>query len=173
MRGLPGLPPRLPAGVADALGVRPGEKVIAWGAGPGADVTQAAFVVATTRALYTQATGERVPWHRVSKAAWDEPILDLVLLDDGGQPSRPLRIRLDDAKDLPPAVHDRVTDSVLISDRVELGAGAGALLVARRDSDDGSIRWAVVFDAGLDPADPQLRAAVDEALGRLRESLGI
>ncbi|MBK9740539.1 MAG: hypothetical protein IPO93_13745 [Actinobacteria bacterium] len=82
-------------------------------------------------------------------------------------------MRVDQARDLPAAVRDRVTASVVISDRVALGEGAKALLVARRGSDDGEIRWSVVFDAGLDPRDPTLRAAADEALAQLRDSLGI
>ena len=86
---------------------------------------------------------------------------------------RQVRLRLDDARDLPPAVHDRVTASVVVSERVDLGGGAMALMVARRASDDDDIRWSVVFDTGLDPEDPALRRAASEALGRLRNALGI
>lgn len=173
MRIMPRLTGRLPAAAAGALGIRPGERVVAWGAGPGADVTQAQFTAATDRALYVQATGDRIPWDRVSKAIWDEPLLDLVLLDDDDRPSRLVRVRIDDAKDLPAAVHDRVTASVVISERVQVRHGASALFVARRGSDDDEIRWSVVFDGGLDTTDPELRTAADEALLRLRESLGI
>ena len=173
IRRLPGLPARLPAHVPVELGVRPGEKVIAWGCGPGPEVSEAVYAVATSRALYIAAGPERLPWSSISKASWDEPMLDVVVLDDGGRPSRLVRLRLDDAKDLPAAVYDRVTDSVLVSERVDLGDGRFALMAARRGSDDGEIRWAVVFDAGLDPGDPALRARADLALGQLRESLGI
>ncbi len=69
-------------------------------------------------------------------------------------------------------MHDRVTASVLISERVDLGNGAGALMVARR-SDDDEVRWTIVFDSGLDASDPALREAADAALARLREALGI
>ena len=173
MRILPKFTGRLPGTVIGMLGIRPGEMVVAWGAGPGADVTQAHFTAATDRALYVQSIGERIPWDRISKATWDDPVLDLVVLDDGGRPARLVRVRVDDSHDLPAAVHDRVTASVVVSERVELRPGAGALLVARRGSDDDVIRWSVVFDGGLDPSDPQLRAAADEALGGLRDALGI
>lgn len=153
--------PRLPGGVADSLGVRPGEKVVAWGVG--AD----AYTIATTKALY--ANGDRIPWHRVSKATWGEPELVVVLLDGGPT----LRILLEDARDLPPAVRDRVTDSVIASEHVELDGEAGARMVARRDSDDGSVQWSVIFDSGLDPNDPRLREAADVALDRLRSALGV
>lgn len=163
----------MPSGVAVSLGVRSREKVVAWATSGVADSGTPAYAVATTHALYVQSLDERVAWHRVSKATWEEPVLTVVLLDEGREPGRVLRIRLDDARDLPPAVYDRVSDSVQISERVNLRGEAGARLVARRDSEDGSIRWSVVFDAGLDPADPDLRTSVDEALGRLRDSLGI
>lgn len=173
MRGLPSFGPRLPSDVAERLGVRRGEKVVAWGCGPGADVTQATYVLATDRALYVEVGHERFPWSSISKASWDEPMFDVVVLDDAGRPSRLLHLRVDDARDLPPAVHDRVTASVVVTERVDLGDGAKALLVARRGSDDGEIRWSVVFDAGLDSRDPALRASADAALAQLRGSLGI
>lgn len=172
-KGIPrGLPPRLPAGVADGVGMRPGEKVVAWGSTAHADGPPT-YLLCTDRALYLQAAGERVPWHRISKATWDDPILELRILDDTGRSARALRLRVDQALDLPPAVHDRVTDSVVVTERVDLGEGQSALMSARRDSDDGQIRWSVVFEAGLDARDPGLRARAEEALARLRSSLGI
>ena len=173
MRVLPKFPPRLPASAHERLRIRPKEKVVAWGAGPGADVTVASYVAATDRALYVEASGERITWDRISKASWDEPLLELVLLDDSGRPGGLRQLRIDDAKDLPPAVHDRVVDSVMVSEHVDLAGGAGAQLVARRGSDDGEVHWSVVFDAGLDPRDPRLRQAADAALAEFRSALGI
>lgn len=170
MRIMPRLGGRLPGTVVAMLGIPPGEKIVAWGAGAGPDPTQSMVAVATDRALYVQQAGERLPWETIAKAAWDEPVLELTVADGG--PARLLRVRLEDSKDLPAAVHDRVTASVVVSERLDLGGGAKATAVARRDGDDG-IRWTVVFDAGLDPSDPVLRAAADEELTRLRDSLGI
>ncbi len=172
-RIIPKLGGRLPGTAIAMLGILPGEKVVAWAAGPGADVTQAHFAAATDRALYLQATGERLPWDRITKAMWDEPLLELVVVDEAGQGARLVRVRVDDARDLPAAVHDRVTASVLVSERLDLGEGRGALAVARRSSDADEVRWSVRFDSGLDPADPDLRADADAALARLRDSLGI
>jgi len=173
MRIRPKFTDRLPGTAIAMLGIPAGERVVAWAAGAGADVTQSHFAAATDRALYLQATGERLAWDQISKANWDEPVLDLVVVDEAGRPSRLVQIRLDDSRDLPAAVHDRVTASVVISERVDLGDGAAALLVARRSSDGDDIRWTVVFDPGLDPSDPALRAAATEALTRLRDALGI
>jgi hypothetical protein len=173
MRFLPRLPDRLPGTVASMLGIRPGEKVVAWGSTPGADATQTLFTAATDRALYLQEIGERLPWDRISKATWEEPWLELVVVDEAGQPARLVRVGIDEARDLPAAVHDRVTASVVVSEHVDLGGGAGARLVARRGSDEDVIRWSIVFDSGLDHADPALRRAADLALADLRSALGI
>ena len=172
MRILPKLGGRLPGSVLAMLRIEPGEKVLAWGEASTADGTQSAVTAATDRALYVQATGERFAWERVLKATWEQPQLVLTVTDDPAAPPRIVTIELDEPRDLPAAVHDRVTASVVVSEHVDLGDGAGALMVARRGDDD-AIRWSVVFDAGLDPADPALRRAADDALARLRDSLGI
>lgn len=171
MRIMPKLTGRLPGAAIAMLGIEPGERVVAWGSSPGVDATQTLFAAATNRALYLQATGDRLPWESISKATWNEPVLELMVVVDGGQP-RLLRLTVEDARDLPAAVHDRVTASVLVSERVDLGNGAGALLVARRSEGD-EVRWTVVFDSGLDASDPELREAADAALARLRDALGI
>jgi hypothetical protein len=171
MRIMPKLGGRLPGTVVAMLGIPPGERIVAWGASGGSDPTQSLVAVATDRALYLQAEGERVPWEHITKAMWDEPVLELSVTD-GSAPARFVRIRLEDARDLPAAVHDRVTASVIVSERLVLGDGAKATAVARRGADD-DISWTVVFDAGLDPTDPALRSAADAELARLRDSLGI
>lgn len=158
---------RLPRGEAEALEVRPGEKVIGWAR------VSAGYAVATDRALYASDVGGRLPWHAISKAAWDPPILSLIVVDHEGVVVDRPSLDLEEPRDLPAAVHDRVTSSVVVSDRVDLGDGAVALIAARRDSDEGTIHWSVVFDAGLDPSDPALRLAADEAVARKRDSLGI
>ncbi len=173
MRIMPKLTSRLPGSVAALLHIEPGEKVIAWGSSPGDDPTQTVFTVATDHALYVQVLEERIPWDRITKATWDDPLLEVVAVDDGGRARPPARITIEAARDLPAAVHDRVTASVVVNERVDLGGGAKALLVARRGSDGDAVRWSVVFDAGVDAGDPAVRAAADEALARLRDSLGI
>jgi hypothetical protein len=168
MVSLPGRGSRLPAGVTTRMGIDPREKVVSWGSS--AAVAGETYVVATDRALYLNEPGERLAWDRITKATWDEPTLELVV---AGPPTRRLRLTVDQSRDLPAAVRDRVTASVVVSERLDLGGGQGATAVARRSSEDGSIRWNVVFDRGLDPSDPTLREAADIALANLRESLGI
>jgi hypothetical protein len=158
---MPSRPARLPADVAPRLGLPSSERVVAWGRG------------VIGRALYLEPPVRRIPWHRITKATWEEPLLSLAVLDDAGRAGRPFGVRITDARDVPAAVYDRVTASVVVSERADLDGGGSALLVARRGGDDGEITWSVVFDAGVDPSDPARRRSADAALRALRDALGI
>lgn len=162
-----------PRGLKSRLDVLPGERVVAWGSGLRTTGTEVAYVVATNRAVYLETSVERIPWDRISKAQWDVPMLELVVLDGAGQPNRLVSVRLDQPNGVPAAVHAQVMQSIIASERLDLGGGAGAVAVARRNLDTDSIWWSVVFDIGLDDADPVLRSRADEALATLRESLGV
>jgi hypothetical protein len=163
---------RLPSDVRRSLGLHRGERILAWAPGE-ADET---VVVATDRALHTRGWADdrhvptRLAWHAILRAAWEEPVLSVVPLSAAGAA---FHLELAAPGTLPAAVRDRVSASVLVQERVELSGGRGARAVARRDSDSGEVRWAVTFDAGLDPADPLLRAEADAALARLRSALGV
>lgn len=161
---------RLSKAAKAELGIAKAEKVLALGT---ESATSDLLVVATNRALYLQSTQERIRWDALSKAIWAEPVLTLTLIDDSGQVVGERIVELGRASDLPAAIHDRVTDSVIVSERADLGDGGAAMLVARRNSDADEIWWAVVFEAGLDPKDPELIARAAAELAQLRESLGI
>lgn len=126
-------------------------------------------VIATDAALHLPG-GDRIAWPGIARARWDDPILELLVAEDGAPP-RTVRVDLEAPGSLADAVRSLVTASVVVSERLDLGDGAGALAVARRSGD--GVRWTVAFDAGLDPADPGLRARADAALAALRASLGI
>jgi hypothetical protein len=157
---------RLPKEQAQVVGVRRGEKIIAWAMGA------SNAIVATDQALYLD-EATRLTWNQITKASWEEPFLDLVIEGTATSSSIPPRIRkqIDDARDLPRAVNAKVTESVVISERIELDTGVIAQFIARRDGD--AIGWSVVFEAGVDPQDPNLRASADRALTELRAALGI
>lgn len=157
--------------VLRALGVPAGARVIAAGTAFNTGDGPRLQVVATLVGLHVTGWDEPLRWDLIESAQWDEPVLDLVIIDSRG--SRLQQLRLDRAGDLPVAVRDRVTASVVTSERVEVLEGRCATFAARRRSDDGEIHWSVVFDAGLDPNDPDLRAAADAVLAELRQSLGI
>ena len=154
------------------VGIPDGERVIAWGIGDATD-SDNSYVVATDQALYEMRSESRIAWQNVIKGTWEQP--DFVIDFQGESGPRRLRIRLEDPRDLPAAVRDRVTDTVVISEYRDLTEDAGAHFVARRSPGGGldGIAWSVVFDAGLNPGDPTLRSKADEVLGELRSSLGI
>ena len=173
MRIMPKLTGRLPGAVIAMLGIGPGERVVAWGSGPGADATQTLFAAATDKALYLQATGDRLPWDRISKATWNEPVLELVVLD-GQRPAPAAAPAVEDARDLPAAVHDRVTASVVISERVDLrqrrgcaDGGARAVTTTTRSGGRSSSTA-----ASTPPIRPCARRPT-MPLARLRDALGI
>lgn len=163
---------KFPAGARASMGISERERVIAWGIGE-SDQQDGTFVVATDQALYDQRTGTRVGWQAVIKGTWEQPDLVIDFHADAGP--RRIRIRLNNPRDLPAAVRDRVTDTVVISEHRESADGVGAHFVARRSPGSGieDIRWTVVFDAGLDAGDPRLREWADDTLQELRASLGI
>lgn len=161
-----GPPAQVRRAVAD-LGV-PGERVIA----SATDVLGEAVGV-TTRALYLPNRSgdyDRLPFETISSASWTDPILELVLV---GQRGFRRLVRLEQPGEVPPVVRERVMASIAVSEHVDLGGGGGARVTARRVPGEDALSWNVVFDPGLDPADPQLRSRADAAIGQLRASLGL
>jgi hypothetical protein len=148
-----------------------GERVLAW-----AYAFRDAPVVASTVAVYLPdpddpAVLARLPYEQVASATWDEPVLDVVTV---GPRRRRFVVELDEPGMVPQIVRDRVTASIVVSEHVPLVGTLGARITARRPpTGDREITWNVVFDAGLDSADPRLRAAADAAIERLRESTGL
>jgi hypothetical protein len=142
--------------------------------GLAAGVTPAGeYVVATDRALYVPQRGGhvRVGYEDVQTAAWDDPVLELTLLS-GGSTSRQV-LRLQEPGEVPPTLRERVTASIVVTERVPLAGPLGARIIARRVPGENDVRWQVVFEQGLDPSDPGLRQRADEAIERLKESTGL
>lgn len=163
---------RLPQEVESIVeGLPPKEKLRAWATGPELLSGGPTVVVVTQSALYAPGLIDRIEWHQILKASWSEPILEIAI-SEGGK-TKPVRIRLDAAGSVPQLVNERVTASIIMQKHVELVGKNGASLVARRVPNSDDVAWEVVFDAGLDASDPQLREEVDQHLGWLRESVGI
>jgi hypothetical protein len=146
-----------------------GEHVIARGTEQlaGAEYALAATNVALRR------HNSSVRWDLIESAVWEEPQLHLVVRTDPGAGPERISMTLTDSRSLVETVRDRVTASVLTSQRRALPSGAVATFAARRRSDDGTIVWSVVFDGNPDLTDPVLRAEADAVLADLRGSLGI
>lgn len=173
-----GLLRRTPAEVREM--VPAGERVLAW-----ARVSPGGLAVATDTALYLPIDGAearrvgqaapvglRLAWDLIAKATFSEAAVLVV----EGRPEprardRAWRVVLEEPGALPTVVYERVTSSVVVSERVTLRGDLGARIVARRAGE--GLRWTVTFDTGLDAQDPALRAEADEALAELRATLGV
>ena len=162
---------KLDARVAELLGPFEAEQLLAWGV-----LVDGAVVACTDQAIHMPVHG-RSPWDLVIRAAWNDEFLDLVLQPAPGAPSKQVRLRFDEPGEVPGVVRERIEWTVLASQRVPLAHSDGrvgaAMLNARRSPESGDVRWAVVFDPGLDRADPGWRAAADAALAELRGQLGV
>jgi hypothetical protein len=148
---------RTPAEVREA--VVPPDRALTYAAGPDG------YVIATDRALYMG--GARLPWFQVDRAMWDEEGLTVVTTD-----GRSHRALLPEPGRIPEAVRERVTASIVVNQYAPLDARGGVLLVARKTDED-QLVWEFVFDPGLDPTDPGLRALAEQALEETRRSFGV
>lgn len=158
----PGAPPDLRRLVAH------GERVIAWAADRQGDP-----VVVSTLALYLPTpSGEhdRLPFERIASAVWADDALAVALVGTG---AKRYLVRLDDPGEVPPTVRERVTASIAFSEHVDLVRAGGARITARRVPGAQELTWNVLFDPGLDPGDPELRARAEAAITALRSSTGL
>lgn len=146
--------------VPDGVVLSRGERVLAIGG----------EAVATDAALHLGGTEEatRLPWERVEQATWQDGVL--IVREVGG---RRHSLRLEKPGSVPETVRERVTATVVVSQHVKLPGGGVRIVGRRPPRADGALRWAFVFDSGLDPADPGLRAQAEQALEEIRRQTGL
>jgi hypothetical protein len=116
------------------------------------------------------------PWEAVQRADWDQETSTLRVerVTDYGKPVERCSFVLSEPGSLLPLVRERVTASVVLERRVLVVGKRGLRVIGRRPpSGDGEVRWAFLFDAGVDPEDPVVRLAADQALQEAQESLGL
>ncbi|MFG1696278.1 hypothetical protein [Nonomuraea sp. NPDC049309] len=152
---------RLPADVRTSLKTERGERVLTFAAS--AD----GHVVATNLALHLS-DGTRVPYEEIDRASWDETGIHLTTT--GGARYHEL---IADPRLLPETVRERVNSTIVVNKHVSLPGRGGVRLVARRPPGGEVLGWTLVFDDGLDPDDPGLRAQAEQALEGLRRSMGV
>jgi len=150
---------RLPQDVRDALA---GERPLTY-----ARTADGGYAVATLVALHLPG-GVTLPWHQIDRAAWDEGGVTVFMTD--GVRHRAILSR---PGTLPEAIRERVTNSIVASRHVPLSERGGVRFVARRMPGSDTPQWQLVFDKGLDPEDPGLRALAEQALEEVRRSLGV
>lgn len=154
---------RLPGDVRDSLSLERGEHVLAH-----AVTRDGSYAVATGAALHLPGP-KRVPWERIEHAQWENGWLHV--REVGGAAEHHLRLAEPGA--LPGIVQERVTATIVFSHHDTLPGGGGVRIVGRRSTSGSELRWAFVFDAGLDPADPGLLAQAEQVLENLRRQTGL
>ena len=157
----------LPAAVRDALALERGERVLA-----AAPTRGGSYVTATVLALHvpTPSGGfTRIPWERVDHATWKDGWLHVKETSGGGEH----HVRLTDPGSVPETVRERVTATIAVTHQAALPGGGKVRIAGRRPAAGGDVRWTFVFDAGLDPSDPGLRAQAEQILEDLRRQTGL
>ncbi|MGI5168503.1 hypothetical protein ACQEU3_29560 [Spirillospora sp. CA-253888] len=158
---------RLPAPVRDALALDRAERVLAH-----APTRGGSHVVATSLALHlpTPEGGfARIPWERVDQASWKDGWLHVH--ETSGGPEH--HVRLTEAGSVPETVRERVTATIAVNHHAKLPGGGAVRIAGRRPPSGGEVRWSFVFEAGLDPEDPGLRAQAEQLLEDLRRQTGL
>jgi hypothetical protein len=158
---------RLPADVAAALPLEPGDRVLAWspltgGGAAAATVTGLRVLSPTGRTLARE-------WAQVRQAAWDGGSGTLAVTWVTGRQVTPLELTR--AGRLPEVVHERVRASLLLSRQVELPGGRTAWVALRRSA-GGALVSQVVPGPGARLDDPQAVEAVRRAESALWEEAG-
>jgi hypothetical protein len=118
----------------------------------------------------------RIPWEDVQAADWDAETSTLRVSEVGtwGE-QRPEHVfTVAEPGRLLELVRERVTASVVLQRHVPIRGRRGLRVVARRaPRGDRPISWIYEFDAGIDPDDPAVRRAAEEALAAARADVGL
>ena len=162
----------VPAQVRAQLDLAPGERVLA--AAADAD---GVWVVGTDRALHVGVgqPARKLAWEQIDRASWHDETerLEIVEVADFGMPQPRHELAVQDPRRLLDLVRERVTASVLLTRHVPVAGSRGLKVVARRSpTRQGEVLWSTWLGDGLDPADPEVRRAVNEGLAAARAELG-
>ena len=149
--------------------VAAGEKVLA-----GVVADDGTVAVGTRDAVYVG--DRRVPWETVERADWsqDDSTLTVVEVGSWGE-ERPVHpLVLDEPGRFLQLVRERVTASVVLQRHVPVRGRRGLFVIARRaPRGDQPLTWVYEFEEGVDPDDPEVRRAAEQALTRARDDVGL
>ncbi len=159
--------PRPPAEVRSALA---GERVLA------AAESGGRWIVGTRGALVIAEDDEivRLPWEQVQDAEWnrDESVLRVSGVGEYGRPRPSYVFSLGDPSLLLQLIRERVTASIVLQRGVVIEGQRGFKVIGRRSPAGGPVLWMHEYDAGVDPADPEVAVLAEEALAAARAEVG-
>jgi hypothetical protein len=152
-----------------AIAVAAGERVLAW-----TQATTGELLAGTREALYLD--GTRLAWEDVEAADWDRDTEQFRVAEVGHWGERRVehRFAIADPRRLLELVRERVTASILLVRHVPIDGRRGVRVIARRPpAGDRAPRWVYEYDEGIDPADPAVRIAAENALAAARGEVGL
>jgi hypothetical protein len=149
-----------------AVSLEPGERRLGW-----ALTATGEPVVATDLGLRLP-DGSRWAWPDVERVSWRRPVLLVVRVSESEGSGPRVQLELAQEESLADVVRSQVTASIAWSDHVRLSPHGGVRVVGRRRPGQDLLEWQLVFDAGTDPHDPQLRAQADDVVLRARRTIG-
>ena len=116
----------------------------------------------------------KIPWETVEDAAWDQEDARLRVTEIGqyGEPRPTHSFEVQDPALLLQLIRERVTASIVLQRRVPVRGKLGLTVIARRSPVGGPVAWMHAYDAGVDPADPEVVAVADQALEQARVEVG-
>lgn len=156
------------------VAVAPGERLLASAATPDGTV-----LAGTRDAFYLAVPGRevrRTPWEEVEAARWDRDTDTFHLSEVGswGQQRPSVKVHLEEPGRLLELVRERVTASVVLQRHVAVHGRRGLRVIARRaPSGERPVQWVYEYDEGIDPDDPEVRAAAEQALDAARLEVGL
>jgi hypothetical protein len=162
----------VPAEVIARADLPRGDKVLAH-----AQTADGTWLLGTRRFLVilpADGSTRRIPWEQVEDAAWDKESSRLTISEIGsyGEPRPAYSFEMDDPALLLQLVRERVTASIVLQRWVPVRGKQGLTVIGRRSPAGGPVTWMVAYDPGLEPADPEVAAVADAALGGARAEVG-
>jgi hypothetical protein len=131
-------------------------------------------LIAVTKASLVDLSGDEAivtPWTDSLQAKWEPPVLTVIFQGQQDQKPSAKSWTLDEARQLPRAVRDRVTSAVVVDRVFDLPNAGRVRFVARKD--ERRAYWSVIAD---DQALSQSAIGQEEiamALAELRSAFGI
>lgn len=143
-------------------------KVLAW-----SPTRDGAVVGLADQLLVQDAAGWRgYPWHSIATGKWQPDSQQLTWVDTAGNEHT---VVLDRPGRFPDLFNERISASVVFTRRVEFGRGRYATIALRRDlaTATGDAAWQVTPSAGVNLADPEVSARIDQELAEVQADFGI
>ena len=113
-------------------------------------------------------------WEEIEDASWenDDARLRITGIGTYGEPRPSYTFQMGDPALLLQLIRERVTASIVLQRRVPVRDRLGLTVIGRRSPVGGPVAWMHAYDPGLDPADPDVRAAADAGLAQAKAEIG-